>query len=78
MSAVGKKQLMLMVERSALIMNCANSFPRDNKSWLLERFLRDQEVQYEQDRAGVSMRIDIFEPTPVRKDEQPSPVPDHV
>ncbi|KAI0542602.1 hypothetical protein GGR58DRAFT_255215 [Xylaria digitata] len=78
MSAVGKQQLMPAVERPALVINCANSFSRDNQSWLLERLLRDQEVKHEHENAGASLRIDIFELAPFERDEEPNPMPDRI
>ncbi|CZR65945.1 uncharacterized protein PAC_15845 [Phialocephala subalpina] len=78
MSAVGKQQLMPTVEQPALVVNCANSFSRDNQSWLLERLLRDYEVRHERDKANASMLIDIFELAPLEKDEKPDPAPDRI
>lgn len=82
-SVLGKQQLMPAVERPALVMNCANSFARDNQSWLLERLLRDHEARHERDTktggsSRCSMRIDIFELGPFGEDEEVDPVPDRV
>lgn len=43
MSAVGDRRLLPPPEQSAIVVNCANAFTRENKSWLLDRLLRDHE-----------------------------------
>ncbi|THY28969.1 hypothetical protein D6D01_03705 [Aureobasidium pullulans] len=66
-------QLLAAVEKSAIIVNCANGFQRNNNSWILERLLRDHEACNPVDSAHISLRIDIFELGPLQK-----PVPDRV
>lgn len=79
MSAMGNQQLMPTAERPALVMNCANSFTRDNQSWLLERLLRDHEARHQRDtKAIASMRIDIFELSALEQGEEPDPIPDRL
>lgn len=65
--AVGDMQLMPATNYRTLCINCANAFPRDTKSWVLGRLLRDHSAKHEVDpkpreqggRAD-SIRIDIF------------------
>ena len=61
LSAVGERRLMPSPEGEAIVINCANTFVRSNKSWILERLLRDHEIRHRVDGRGISLRIDIFE-----------------
>ncbi|CAN9167710.1 unnamed protein product [Alternaria sp. RS040] len=67
LSSIGDKKLLPAPERSALLINCANSFQRDNKSWVLERLLRDHELAAPTDDETTSIRIDVFELGPLCK-----------
>ncbi|KAI2613256.1 hypothetical protein GGR54DRAFT_330172 [Hypoxylon sp. NC1633] len=79
MSAVGAKTLMPAVEKSAIIVNCANSFVRQNQSWLLERLLRDYETYCEASSSDdTSFRVDIFELGTFEDDELPTSKLDRV
>ncbi|KAK8070417.1 hypothetical protein PG997_010620 [Apiospora hydei] len=73
MSAVGDRRLLPAPEQSAIVVNCANAFTRDNKSWVLDRLLRDHEIRNRVDADIDSIRIDIFELGPLQQ-----PNPDHV
>ncbi|KAK7946073.1 uncharacterized protein PG986_010394 [Apiospora aurea] len=73
MSAVGDRRLLPVPEQSAIVVNCANAFTRDNKSWVLDRLLRDHEIRNRVDANMDSVRIDIFELGPLHQ-----PKPDHV
>ena len=73
LAAVGDRKLMPLPEKSAIIVNCANGFRRNNNSWILERLLRDHEACNPVDSVRISLRIDIFELGPLQK-----PVPDRV
>ncbi|KAF1845530.1 uncharacterized protein K460DRAFT_376942 [Cucurbitaria berberidis CBS 394.84] len=66
-SSVGDKKLLPAPERSSIVINCANAFQRENKSWVLERLLRDHELSTSIDRTTDSIRIDIFELGPLQK-----------
>jgi hypothetical protein len=67
LSSVGDKKLLPAPERSAMVINCANAYQRDNKSWVLERLLRDHELAVPINNKTDSLRIDIFELGPLRK-----------
>ncbi|KUJ17420.1 uncharacterized protein LY89DRAFT_707001 [Mollisia scopiformis] len=73
LSAVGDRRLLPAPEDAAIIVNCANSFQRENKSWLLDRLLRDHEIRNHIDEDKDSIKISIFELGPLR-----TPKPDHV
>lgn len=67
LSAVGDNNLMPTSEFPSLVVNCANAFVRENRSWSLSRILRDHEARFEIDQRPLedggraeSMRIDIF------------------
>jgi hypothetical protein len=77
MSAVGEKRLLPSPERSAIVVNCANSFVRDNQSWLLERLLRDHEGAAPVDDQ-TSLRIDVFELGTFTSTEEANPKLDFV
>jgi hypothetical protein len=76
LSAVGEKRLMPSADFPAIVVNCANAFPRENRSWALARLLQDHETKHEVDTThpphgqlpstsrkcrAESIRIDIFE-----------------
>ena len=67
LAAFGDRRLMPLPERSAIIINCANAFQRDNNSWVLERLLRDHEARNPAENAQISLRIDIFDIAPLRR-----------
>lgn len=67
LSAFGDRRLMPLPEKSAIVVNCANAFQRDNNSWVLERLLRDHEIRNPADSTQISLRIDIFDLGPLRK-----------
>lgn len=58
---------MPLPEKSAIVINCANAFQRDNNSWILERLLRDHETRNPADSARISLRIDIFDLGPLQR-----------
>lgn len=65
---VGDMKLMPASDRSSILVNCANGFVRENKSWILCRLLRDHEIRCEADKRSKiednrsrSIRIDIFQ-----------------
>lgn len=69
---VGDMQLMPATNYRTLCINCANGFPRDTKSWVLGRLLRDHSAQHkvdpkpkEQGGRADSIRIDVFNLDPV-------------
>ena len=76
LSVVGEKTLMPPAEFPLIVVNCANAFSRENRSWALGRLLRDHETRHEVDSSNPphgqlpstspkgraeSIRIDIFE-----------------
>ncbi|KAH0375530.1 putative glucokinase, partial [Aureobasidium melanogenum] len=66
LAAFGDRRLMPFPEKSAIVVNCANAFQRDNNSWVLERLLRDHEIRNPADGVEISLRIDIFDIGPLR------------
>lgn len=67
LSAIGENNLMPTSEFPSLLVNCANAFARETRSWLLSRILRDHEARFGLDHRPLedggraeSMRIDIF------------------
>jgi hypothetical protein len=68
LSSVEDEKLLPVPERSALDMNCANAYQRDNDSWVLQRLLRDHELAARINNKTDSLRIDISELGPRRKD----------
>ena len=72
-SVVGDKQLMpSRPENSSKVINCETGYARTNRSWLLERLLRDYEMSMEKypgaeheeiaaSGSWMSLRIDIFD-----------------
>ncbi|KAH7014237.1 uncharacterized protein B0I36DRAFT_255149 [Microdochium trichocladiopsis] len=67
LAAVGDMSLMPRNEHPSILVTCSNGFVRENRSWVLGRFLRDHELKYVADRdkndehqTPVSVRIDIF------------------
>jgi len=71
-SAVGERRLMPAPESEAFVINCANTFQRTNKSWVLERLLRDHEIIYRKNERNLSLRIDIFELGALRQPKRDS------
>ena len=67
LAAFGDRSLMPSPERSAILVNCANAFQRDNNSWVLERLLRDHEIRNPVNSAETSLRIDIFDLAPLQR-----------
>ena len=67
LAAFGDRRLMPSPEKSAIVVNCANAFQRDNASWVLERLLRDHEIRNPVDSSSTSLRIDIFDLEPLRR-----------
>lgn len=66
LAAFGDRRLMPFPEKSAIVVNCANAFQRDNNSWVLERLLRDHEIRNPADGVEISLRIDIFDIGPLQ------------
>ena len=73
MSVVGDGRLLPAPEQSAILVKCANGFERSNRSWMLDRLLRDHEIRNPVNEEEDSIRVDLFEVGPLQR-----PKPDHV
>lgn len=73
LAAVGEMSLMPSNEHSSILVTCSNGFVRENRSWVLGRFLRDHELKYlanrdtsDEDPRPISVRIDVFHLEPAQ------------
>jgi hypothetical protein len=76
LSVIGEKRLMPTSDGASIVINCSNAFTRTNRSWILNRLLRDHETNHAVNSSSSygsilsstlsngpaeSIRIDIFE-----------------
>lgn len=65
-SRIVDRRLLPVAENSAIVMNCAKGFQRENKSWLLDWLLSDHEIHNPVDEDQVAIQTDFFELGPLQ------------